>query len=458
MKLWQKISLICVAVLLLVVGVCSTLLIINSRDKILSLTIEGAQNELNSLKASFEQMFAYYGKENDDPLVKRTLARFSFSKFAHDTSVLLSDGEEVYSNLTFDPQDYLPEAGLDSGEYYLGRVAGRNILITGSSSNIASTRHTIYVVRDITDVYNSILDMGMQFALVSVSGIIVGTVLIVLLVRLAARPIKSLGRSARRIARGEYAERAAVETKDEIGDLAGDFNVMAEAVQSHFEALKETNERQQLFIGGLTHEFKTPLTSVIGHAETLLYTKMPEDVAERSLTHIHEQCKWLERLTQELLKLITLQEEIELREESVPALLDAVKESVSETLQQRGVILETECGMQKLVMNADLMKSLLINLVDNASKASGPGQLVTIRAHGRTLEVADRGAGIPQEELSRITEPFYRVDKSRSKKMGGAGLGLALAERIADAHGAKMTIESAPGAGTTVRIIFPDNK
>ena len=124
-------------------------------------------------------------------------------------------------------------------------------------------------------------------------------------------------------------------TDDEIGELAKDFNAMAGAVQTHFEEQKEIMQRQQLFIGAVTHEFKTPLTSVIGHAETLLYTHMPEDVAANSLSHIHEQCQWLERLTQKLLKLITMGEDIAPKEESVGALLAAVSESVSETLGRR---------------------------------------------------------------------------------------------------------------------------
>ena len=103
------------------------------------------------------------------------------------------------------------------------------------------------------------------------------------------------------------------------------------------------------------------------------------------------------------------------------------------------------------------MLSLLVNLADNAAKASAAGQTVTIRAYDRTVEVVDQGIGIPAEELPRVIEPFYMVDKSRSRKLGGSGLGLALANRIAKAHGARMVIESTPGSGTAIKVIFPDN-
>lgn len=455
MKLWIKISLICIAVLLLVVGACSTLLLLSSRNKILTMSIESAQKELTNLKTSFSGMVTYYGKEDSDPIVERTLVNYCFSKFATDTSVLISGNETLYSNISFDPQNFLPQADFDGKKYYVGTITGRNILIVGLKTQLLSENYTIYDVQDITDVFTSISIMIWQFGAICFAGIVIGIILIIFLVRYATQPLKRLSSTAKIIAAGEYSERSTVHTKDEIGELAKDFNAMAEAVQSHFEQQEEIMQRQQLFIGGVTHEFKTPLTSLIGHSETLLYTSMPEETVKSSLVHIHEQCKWLERLTQKLLRLITLQEEIEIRDESVKALLDAVKKSTAETLQKREIMLQTACDTDTLPMDFDLMQSLLINLVDNAAKASAAGQTVELRAYGRTLEVADHGIGIPEEELARITEPFYRVDKSRSKKMGGSGLGLALVKRIADAHGAEIKIQSKLGEGTSIKVVFP---
>ena len=457
MKLWQKISLLCATVFLMIVGACSTLLILNARDSMLSLTIDSTRKEFDTLQTSFTGMVSYYGRDDADPIVKRSLIRYCFSQFASNTAVLISDDETLYSNLVFDPEAVLPREELDGYSYYIGMVQGRHVLVVGANITFLSGNYTIYDVRDISDVYQNITDMIWKFGAISIAGILAGVLLIVFLVRYAIRPLKSLGKTAAVIAQGGYGERAAVPAKDEIGELAEDFNVMAQAVQQHIEEQREIMERQRLFIGAVTHEFKTPLTSVIGHAETLMYTRMPADVAANSLSHIHEQCRWLERLTQKLLKLITLTEEIDPKEESVTALIAAAAESVRETLAQRGLELVTSCEADTLPMDFDLMQSLLVNLIDNAAKASSPGQTIGIRAYGRTLEVFDHGIGIPQSELTHITEPFYMVDKSRSKKQGGSGLGLALVKRIAEAHGARIEIESKPGAGTVIRVIFPDN-
>jgi signal transduction histidine kinase len=457
MKLWLKISVICAAVLLLIVGVCSTLLLLTSREKILSLAIRNAQSEQLDLTNSFREMATLYGSDYLGPVQKQSLVKYCFRKFTDDTSVLNSSAGTLYSNISFDPVDMLALPQTGEQKYCQINIGGMDYLIVGCMLTLFSDQYSIYAVRDITDVYDSISQLIWQFGIISAVSIGIGVMLVIILMLYATKPLKELGYSVKRIARGEYTERAAVITRDEVGELALDFNIMAEAVQVHVEELKETAQRQQLFIGALTHEFKTPLTSVIGHSETLLYTKMPEETVEKSLSYIHEQCMWLERLTQKLLRLITLKEEIELKEESVEALMDAVGGSVAETLEKRGIRLESICEITTLPMDFDLMLSLLINLTDNASKASAPGQTVVMHAYGNTLEVSDKGIGIPKEELARVLEPFYMVDKSRSKKMGGVGLGLALVKKIADAHSAQIKIESIYGQGTKVQLIFPVN-
>ena len=106
----------------------------------------------------------------------------------------------------------------------------------------------------------------------------------------------------------------------------------------------------------------------------------------------------------------------------------------------------------------DLMESLLVNLIDNAMKASKEGDTIYVEAAGTCILVEDHGRGIPAEEIPKITEAFYMVDKSRSKKAGGIGLGLALCTQIVKLHGAKMEIKSKPGVGTQIRVIFSEEQ
>ena len=156
------------------------------------------------------------------------------------------------------------------------------------------------------------------------------------------------------------------------------------------------------------------------------------------------------------MSLVTLGQQLKAVPTPVEPLLAQVANSTAETMALRGTPLRVECRVQALPMDADLMGSLLVNLVDNASKASESGQEILLSAEGRTISVQDHGRGVPPEAIDRITEPFYMVDKSRSKRQGGSGLGLALVKRIADAHNATLDILSAPGEGTIVRVTFPE--
>lgn len=462
MKLWQKTSLVCIAVLLFIVSACSAVLLIHSKNSILELTYSYARDKQKSLASSFSEMAGYYSAKGDSKTVETSLVNYCFSRFADSSSVLMRGDETLYSGVSANPRAFLP---LSENEYSMKiaerEIDGRNVLIVGSLVMVRSASYAVYVVEDISTTYNSIVSLAWTFAAVSLAGVLIGAGCIALIMRRSTRPLTSLAKTARQIAGGDYSMRADVHTKDEIGALAGDFNLMAEAVETRIAELMETAERQRLFIGGVTHEFKTPLTALLLHSRMLRRANMTEEERDNSLAHIESQCAWLERLVQTLLKLITLEQAILVENVSVAALFEWVRQSTQQALADKGVALIMRCDADTLPMNADLMQSLLINLVDNAAKAydaDAQNKTVTLSCYGNVLEVKDYGRGIPKESMERIFEPFYMVDKSRSKKAGGSGLGLALVKQIADAHGARLEVESTLGSGTAVRVVFPNYK
>ena len=366
--------------------------------------------------------------------------------------------ESLYSCISIDPRTLLT---LSESEYDVRiverKIAGRNILIVGSLVIVKNTPYAIYVVEDISTTYNSIISLTWTFAAVSLAGIFIGASCIALIMHHSIRPLAALAKTARQIAKGDYSMRADVHTGDEIGALAEDFNLMAEAVETRIAELTETAQRQILFIGGVTHEFKTPLTALLLHSRMLRCANMTEEEKDSSLAHIENQCKWLERLVQTLLRIITLDCEIERRPCEVDILFDGVRQNTQKSLADRNVILIINSNGGTLNCNADLIQSLLINLVDNAAKAydaDASDKRVLLNFADDTIEVRDFGRGIPTEAMERIFDPFYMVDKSRSKKSGGSGLGLTLVKSIADAHGANLTVKSDVGRGTTIYLHF----
>lgn len=458
MKLWQKTAIICISVLLIIVFACSAVLLVHAKNSILELTYSHAEDKQRGLASSFSEMASYYLTEEDSATVEASLVNYCFSRFADFSSVLMRGEETLYSGVSVDPRTLLPLSGNEYGIQLTEReIEGRNVLIVGSLVTVKSTPYAVYVVEDISTTYNSITNMAGTFVIVSMAGILLGAGSIALLMRRSTRPLTALALTARRIADGEYGIRASVETHDEVGTLADDFNMMAKAMETRIAELMETAERQRLFIGGVTHEFKTPLTALLLHTRMLRRANMTEEEKDGSLAHIESQCEWLERLVQTLLRIITLDREIERKPCAVDVLFDRVRQNTQKSLADRGVTLNTLSDGGTLLVNADLIQSLLINLVDNAAKAYDTGmenRKVCLTVSGSTIEVSDNGRGIPKEALPRIFEPFYMVDKSRSKKSGGSGLGLTLVRKIADAHGAEITVESSVGKGTTVRLRF----
>ena len=268
MKLWQKVSLLGVCVLLAAVIVSSTLLLNHARDSILSLTIEQANSRQSDLVTSFSAMAQYYLDEDESPVVKASGVLYCFQRFADESSVLMKGGETLHSSVVFDPAEYLPLMQADGPQVLLKEILDRNVLIVGSSIVLLGDDYHVYTVKDITTAYNDIAKLTWRFAVISTVCVIIGAVLIVFLVRRATKPLIALKSSTKRIAIGEYDQRADIKTNDEVGELATDFNNMAEAVQSHIAQLEDTALRQQLFIGGLTHELKTPMASMVLHTDT----------------------------------------------------------------------------------------------------------------------------------------------------------------------------------------------
>ena len=274
-------------------------------------------------------------------------------------------------------------------------------------------------------------------------------------------PIRKLSRTAKQIAGGNYAVRAKVRTGDEIGVLAQQFNVMAEELEQHIASLEEATQKQRDFTASFAHELKTPLTSIIGYADTLRSRRLPEDQQFEAASFIFTEGRRLETMSHSLLRLFSLDtEQPQLQPISASSLAKEVEESIAYPLRQRQLVLDVRVEDKQILGERSLLTILLYNLLDNARKASNPGSKITLLGGtvpgGFCFAVKDRGRGIPPEALSRITEPFYMVDKSRSRAEGGAGLGLALGQRIAQLHGTVLRYESKVGRGTVVSFVLQE--
>lgn len=221
--------------------------------------------------------------------------------------------------------------------------------------------------------------------------------------------------------------------------------------------LAEAAERREEFIGSFAHELKTPLTAIIGYADMLRSREMTPKNRFTAAGYIFSEGKRLEALSLKLMEIIVSGKQgIERRRFDAPYFIREVAAVTVPSLANDGMTLDMRWEPGEVWIEPDLFKTLMINIIDNARKASRRGQ--TVEFFGKRTEdgyafyVRDHGRGMKKEDLSRITEPFYMIDKSRSRAQNGAGLGLALCQRIAELHETELEFESEPGKGTTVRV------
>lgn len=276
---------------------------------------------------------------------------------------------------------------------------------------------------------------------------------------LLTRPLTQLTLATQKIADGDFNCRTGIQTGDEIGVLSEKFDQMADQVEKNIEHLRDAVERQKRFMGMFAHELKTPMTSIIGYADLLRGGTLDEEEQASAANYIFAEGKRVESLSFKLLDLLVAEKrELRLTAASPSRLLTEVARYWEPERAQRGIVLEVRCEDGQCLMDTDLIRSLILNLLDNAKKAmDGPGTICLanrMTSDGCVLEVRDTGRGIPQEAIFHLTEAFYRVDKSRSRALGGAGLGLTLCSEIVHLHGGQLEFESREGEGTCVRAVL----
>jgi len=232
-------------------------------------------------------------------------------------------------------------------------------------------------------------------------------------------------------------------------------------VEDNVHRLENIAESRKQFTDSFAHEMKTPLTSILCYGDLL---RIKRDVSEAERLEysavIVEEAKRLKALSSKLLELATTESaNLELEKIDLSGLFSEIESAVRPILSARNITLEVKGEGSTLLGDKDLIRSLVYNLIDNAQKASSEGGEIILsqaRTDDKTLiTVTDRGIGMTDEVLKRVCEPFYMADKSRSRKAGGAGLGLSLCAEIVRRHGGAISIDSTPGKGTRVEVSFP---
>jgi signal transduction histidine kinase len=281
-----------------------------------------------------------------------------------------------------------------------------------------------------------------------------------------SRPLSEMKDNAERFASGQLDSRIRVEGPDDVIRLADALNKMAVQLDDRIHRLRKLETMRRDFVANVSHELKTPITSIKGFVETLLGGAMdkPED-SKRFLGIVASQADRLNAIIEDLLVLSRLEQDAEdveilIEQSELKPVLEMAIQACIPKAEEKKIRVDLDCPESVTVqINPQLLEQAVINLVDNAIKYSLPSTQVRVDVladEGKiTVAVTDKGRGIAREHFPRLFERFYRVDSDRSREMGGTGLGLAIVKHIAQVHGGTVSVDSSVGKGSTFRIHLP---
>lgn len=380
---------------------------------------------------------------------------------------------ELYSmenkEITSDLKEKIPgkreeilKAQKDEKSFIIRTINSRKYAFVGSVVNLENRDFKLIISKDIQYVYTERINNYKFFIIIDFIMLIILSIGMYIISKKLTNPLVKLSAVSKEIAKGEYNIRVVESQKnDEIGVLEHNFNLMIDVIENNIEELKYLNESKQRFIDSLNHEIKTPITSIIGYSELLLKNKVSEDIKIKSLEYINSEAKRLETLNSTLLKLTLMREEKQnLKKVNLKDSIINVKNTLIYKMEIKNINLNINMEDIDIWIDKGLIEILLTNIMDNSIKASDTNSRIDIEGYYNKdtdeymLKIKDKGIGIPKEDLDKVLEPFYMVDKARTRKNNGIGLGLSICSEICNINNISLDIKSELNVGTEVILAF----
>ena len=458
MRFRDKIQIIIVLMLTISISVCGTWLIGKSFTSAKTQRIDAAQNAQRM--AMYTLISTTSDNQWDNNKLSGTL-RLLERQVGQRFKLTDEDGNVIYQKQYNDQsfKDGMIEKVSDNKMAWRIQInsLGNHEIQTASAINNGEKLYYLESIYPIENVYKSRDYMISSFMGITLVIIAMGIFIARKVSYWITGSLTSLAETARAIASGDLSERVNIKSDDEIGQLADDFNRMADQVSENINKLENAMQRQEEFMASFAHEMRTPMTSIIGYADLMRSQELPPDMRRQAANYIFTEGKRLESLSNKLLDIIVLQKTtINKQECKMSSLIEQVYGLLEKRMKESNIEIDINCDDSTWLVEPDLFKTLVSNLLDNARKAMPDGGNITIIANKKAdtwqIEVKDTGYGIPKEEIPKLTDAFYRVDKARARASGGAGLGLKLCSQIVKLHNGIMSFSSEQGKGTTVTV------
>lgn len=319
--------------------------------------------------------------------------------------------------------------------------------------------YTLFYQKELVEFEETWHRLQMTYVLISVVLSFLLCIILFFMMQHIFKPLERLNGSVAEISKGNYDQHLRHTSNDEISELAENINVMADTIQSQIHMLEDENARKQQLMDNLAHELRTPLTSIYGYAELLQRGKIDEEEMYEGLGYIIRESRRLNRMSEEMLSMRLLEKEaVNYAKLDIKDISEHIRRILKEKLEEKEITLLEQHEAELFWGEEYLYIMLFRNLLENAIRASYKAGVIEWRSFEEELqyrfEIVDYGIGMEKDELEKIMDAFYRVDKGRARAEGGAGLGLSIVNIIVTKLKGSITFESEKGQGTKVIVLL----
>lgn len=443
MKFGQKIFLITFAFVTVGINLIGVSIINNNHKTQINTKMQTNISNINNISRALR---LYETTDIDVNILKKEKTYYEISK-----------GEEIlYSNLLFDVEEIKKQ--IEPEAENIKSIIVENFIFMSAKTD----EYIIILAENIEDVL-AIREEQIDFFIKA--SIIISFIIAFCLyftIFLLTRRIKKLDKAVAKISDGNYSTRVKKLGSDEVGKLSKSFNKMAESIENNVEEIKRISKNRQNFINDIAHEIRTPLTSIIGYSSLIKSNNIKdiETIIEYN-RKINEEGNYLNSISERLMEIVLLDnKKIELHKIDCSKEIQEIIENMEFDYKEVTFYTNIKANIY-IESDQTLLKSLVTNVVKNAIMSYEENSLKTviivldeINMNKIVLKVIDQGKGMNEEQLSKVIEPFYTLNKDRNRKISGMGLGLPLCVKICETLNAKFKIESKIGKGTNVTIEF----
>ena len=429
MRFGLKIFLMAFTLVIITINIIGINLINNTYQTNINNAIEKHIVEINNIMNSV----IYYSPDN---IISSYYTNGTYTKIYINNEIFSTNFPENYPEIE---TKLMSNLGDDIHAY----INNNQIFLAHKNNN-----YTVITMSDISNIYENRTNQIHYFINLSLISSFLVSIILSGLVFLITHKIKRLQKTVKELENGHKLGH------DEIGAFATSFAKMTASINKNIEEIEAISENRRVFIGNLTHEIRTPLTSIIGYSSLIKNKKVTDlETIINYSAKINEEGKYIENMRDKLMHILTLEtSSIKLQNKNISNLLKSYINELKLLYKDTIFISEIQSDINKEI-DETLFKSLIFNLVKNGINAA-PTPEIKIVLTKKILTIADNGCGIPETEIEKIKEPFYTLNKNRNRSESGMGLGIPLVLNIIKLHDWNFNIKSQEQKGTKIEIIF----